>query len=400
MRYNPDTGMFDQSYAAAWQLGQLLALNSKQFSVGLYNWKRTNQLNTVQQAEQQALQSALSGTISQTSGDGEATQDNWVKKGVFDKLKSRGNQLFSQSSPQSSQSSATTKLTTSSLSSLKLSETMTDSGKITALDSTPPQLPDYLNTWLGKLVLLSGVPFNYLVPDERMLPVESIRFFQLDMNWINCLIDGANSIGRSTAADAAHDTASAIAIRNQATARARQIRANWLNQEVSTSTQTQPISGFLLRSAVVSDYPGLVINAFAAENSGTPLTMLRLEKLSPNVLIGLFEGVIQQVIIHPAPEGLHFGVNYPDSDIQSFTKSLRYIQASGSNQPGEEINGVLFNVPFRTGSYQAIQVDNLANSLQTNLISNQGTTSGAAYTAAEFALEMIEGVQEVAFVNQ
>ena len=39
--YNPDTGLFDVSYSAAWQLGQLLALQSKSFSVALYQWKKT-----------------------------------------------------------------------------------------------------------------------------------------------------------------------------------------------------------------------------------------------------------------------------------------------------------------------------------------------------------------------
>lgn len=39
-RYDPQTGMFDVSLAAAWQLGQLLALSDKAFSTTLYAWKR------------------------------------------------------------------------------------------------------------------------------------------------------------------------------------------------------------------------------------------------------------------------------------------------------------------------------------------------------------------------
>jgi hypothetical protein len=42
LRYDPTTGMFDVSYAAAWQLGRLLALRDKSFSLALFAWKRMN----------------------------------------------------------------------------------------------------------------------------------------------------------------------------------------------------------------------------------------------------------------------------------------------------------------------------------------------------------------------
>jgi hypothetical protein len=40
--YDDTYGMFDVSYAAAWELGRLLALQSKTVSIGLYRWKRTH----------------------------------------------------------------------------------------------------------------------------------------------------------------------------------------------------------------------------------------------------------------------------------------------------------------------------------------------------------------------
>src|SRR5262249_20859658 len=48
---NPDTGMLDVSYAVAWQLGRLLALQNKQFSVALYNWRRNNLRDVVSTME-------------------------------------------------------------------------------------------------------------------------------------------------------------------------------------------------------------------------------------------------------------------------------------------------------------------------------------------------------------
>ena len=43
--------MFDESYAAAWELGRLMALRSKPFSVALCNWKRQH-AQLVRQNEQ------------------------------------------------------------------------------------------------------------------------------------------------------------------------------------------------------------------------------------------------------------------------------------------------------------------------------------------------------------
>jgi len=42
--YNSKYGLFDVSYASAWQIGRLLALQDKNFSINLYNWKRRQNL--------------------------------------------------------------------------------------------------------------------------------------------------------------------------------------------------------------------------------------------------------------------------------------------------------------------------------------------------------------------
>jgi hypothetical protein len=51
--YFGDVGMFDVTYAAAWELGRTLTLRSKQISLALFNWKRTHALQA-RQAEEQA----------------------------------------------------------------------------------------------------------------------------------------------------------------------------------------------------------------------------------------------------------------------------------------------------------------------------------------------------------
>ena len=57
--YNPDTGMLDVSYAAAWQLGQLLALQNGNFAETLYNWKWSNTREAIAKFENEALTKSL-----------------------------------------------------------------------------------------------------------------------------------------------------------------------------------------------------------------------------------------------------------------------------------------------------------------------------------------------------
>src|SRR3954447_18760906 len=70
----------------------------------------------------------------------------------------------------------------------------TGDGAATVLDQAPP-FPDSAGRWLARLCLLGGLPFDHLVPDARMLPPESMRFFFVDQNWLDALVDGALSIG-------------------------------------------------------------------------------------------------------------------------------------------------------------------------------------------------------------
>jgi hypothetical protein len=56
LRYDPNNGLLDASYAAAWQLGQLLALADKDYATTLYNWKLGRQQAAVDALEQQVLE--------------------------------------------------------------------------------------------------------------------------------------------------------------------------------------------------------------------------------------------------------------------------------------------------------------------------------------------------------
>jgi hypothetical protein len=303
IRYSPATGMFDVSYASAWELGRLLALQSKTFSVGLYNWKR---------AHAQQLRQIEEGLLHDSPLDGGSGQE-------------------------------------------------------------PIKIPPDIAGWFKRLSLLEGVPFNYLVPDERLLPPESIRFFQLDWLWIECLLDGAFSIGRVTAADHRRDS---------------EVKSTAANPHAK-------VSGALMRSEVVSGWPGLLVDGFNEDkklNLKKKLNLLRMDRLSANILLCLFEGDVTSVDFHLRPETAHFGLDQqegPSSDFyEKLCKNLRDQQGDVSGLPSQKID----KIPWRQPLLGTIDVSTLAKTIKANINGN-----GSSFTSAQFAFQMIESSEKVSF---
>ncbi len=278
----------------------------------------------------------------------------------------------------------------------------------TTLQDVIPDFPDPLHNWMARLKLLYGVPFNYLVPDEGMLPPESIRFFYVDVNWVNAMLDGAYSIGRDlssaeNSADMNLDRATLAHIHPKINASAGAIRAKSLGQP-GTDSSLEVISGFLLRSKIIGEYPGLGVYAY--EKGQTPtdptpamMTILRLEKLGDqsDTLLCLLVGDAFRVDIHEAPEHLHYGIfDYTATNgtvtahkvLQSFTKTGDNVTFNGQIKPPTDISSC-----FRTVSPRTLKISDLATVIQ-------NANHLAAFDSAEMGFEMTEGVGLVSFNNQ
>lgn len=66
VQYDPGTGMMDVTYAAAWQIGRLLALQDKGFAEALTRWKRANTRRAFEAFERDVLERALGGALALT----------------------------------------------------------------------------------------------------------------------------------------------------------------------------------------------------------------------------------------------------------------------------------------------------------------------------------------------
>jgi hypothetical protein len=300
-------------------------------------------------------------------------------------------------------------MTLSSRSTLQtgIADTLGDPAAVqSALEQT--QLPPALSDWLGRLRLLKGVPFNYLVPDEGMLPPESIRFFYLDMNWVDALFDGAFSIGRNlttteNAATTNTDAAVVPAARANSGESLTKVRAQALGTP-APQVSLQVVSGFLLRSSVVSEYKGIGVNVYPVggtpeDNQITLLTILRFEPLGPtsDTLLCLVDGDAFRVDIHEAPEHLHYGIDKYDFDPQSnqvtatkiihtFTKSGPQVTLSGTASPLD------LSSSFRPDSPRVIKMSSLAKQIA-------GLNNVTDIDSAEMGFEMTEGVGMVSFLK-
>jgi hypothetical protein len=271
-----------------------------------------------------------------------------------------------------------------------------------------------LSDWLGRLKLLHGVPFNYLVPDVDMLPMESIKFFHCDTNWLSYLADGALSIGRSASSDQVHDEAFLPRLRLFSGKSMKAERGKMLghlsfhlNEKESRLLNAEPhktsetITRFLLRSGVVSDWEGLQVAAFEDADQKKPCQLLRMDHLSPNVLLCMYEGIVKSIRINEHPEVLHFGFEKETNLVKSFRYLAdKVVGGKVTNKAGTAINTslapkLIIDTYMRTTSNRVIRINQLAKDMKTTL--EKGVEYKDTFTSAEFALEMVKGAEAVNF---
>jgi len=283
-------------------------------------------------------------------------------------------------------------------------------------------VPQPIARWLGRLRTLAGIPFGYLVPDEAMLPPESIRFFRIDTAWTQALLDGAFSLGRDLTAQAdaaamALDRAVAPAVHAAARAAApRRVRPLAMAASAGPAPDPAPAdpgpapvdpgqlvvwTGFLMRSRVVTEYPGLGVNAFPDGADDTdPAAMLpivRLDRLGPDsdTLICIVDGDAASFEIHEPPEHLHFGVDSYAPPV--VTKEVRpfTLAADGTVALGRDSVSQAVGAAFRARSPRVMQVAEMARIIAGSATDNRLST----LDAAQMGFEMTEGVGNVRFTR-
>jgi hypothetical protein len=229
-------------------------------------------------------------------------------------------------------------------------------------------MPPYMDMFLAKLRLLIGVPFGNLVPDSRLLPIESIRFFYLDRSWTDRLVDGAIAVGKTGTREQAHHQAHSADVQSALDTSERTVRAAQTGgTPVTDSSPANVLTGFLLRSAAVAGWPSMDVRAFSTDLGPNPTTQqtaaatirtLRQDLLSPSVLFALFDGIPQLVWCEEPHHGVQFGVTLPGYTIPRHT-------SDGSIDQGPPVP-----VPVRAANNRVLAIQQLRDQLYTDQLTD------------------------------
>lgn len=291
-----------------------------------------------------------------------------------------------------------------------------------APDPGPRRVPRDLRVWLARLRLLEAVPFSHLVADSSLLPAESIRFFHLDRGWTDALVEGALSVGTVTTADRAALEQLYAIVRDEVDEAERLVRLpGWTPGSAVPAGPAGPVTGFILRSRMVSGWPALHVRAYGTDNLSlrppisdervggaddarlSKLALLRMERLAPAVLLVLIDGLPRVVHVEEPRAGVQYGVDeiaagggvqarVPLRDVNTGDR-LPAPPPTPSN-PSPERPSV--RVPFRRGAPGVVHLAALAD----RIAAVPATHVGSGVDAAEFGIQMLQFPWRAVFGDQ
>lgn len=390
MIYLAEQGLFDMSYAAAWNIGRNLALADAHFAQAINRYVHAvkSAVATIAQrlslphfADEQDPRKLLARDASrryfaELMGDGLGQQ--WTE--ALARVR-RGERPVA-----ASRSRMRVRPT------LHARELWTRPETAGAVSEHVVEQLDPVAAWLANLGLLYPVPFSHLVPDPRLLPVESIRFFYVDRDWLDALQAGACSIAIHTSADAAAFSALHSQL-TQAVAEktGQRFARRYANAAQEGGQGRIKMTGMLIRSELVSSWPTLVVTATRGRNNDN-VCLPRNDCPSKNVRLCLFDGIPDSVSLAEPYQGLLFGVE--DTGIAPRHVSGNVgAQIPNMHVPPDGGYSRFLQMYCRTAGGGVIQIEKLASDLG----EATGVKVGSGFGAGDFAIQMVRAPEQQSF---
>lgn len=440
VRYNDEIGLFDVSYAAAWELGRLLMLNSKGAAFDLYRWKQAN-AQRIKTAEQQIDHLPFNGPSPDLTLPSSVV--GWFQRTALLEGVPFHNLVIDEAL-----------LPEESIRFFEVDwhwiESMLDGafsiGRVTALDhhrerllaQSDAKLPERRMTgFLLRSAVVAGHPelqvdgYTKVLPPNRaeteMIFITTDENLGSNLTWAASYDQAAiNAVQRLFIAHGqslsdqftVDQRAWFITDDDQPTFEVTQAANNmldvqqynsrtnvWTNKgqigaEFESNLNDYRLSKPFLRAMAqigveLNDHMGIIGSRwllsdpneglFLIEHDQNGYTafheyrnpLLRYERLSKNVLIGIFEGKISVLDFHLQPEVLHHGFHIDGSG--------NLFKYKRDEEGLERTDGQTAAVTFRNRLAGTIDIETLAAALTENR------------EAGEYALQMIEGVPKIRF---
>ncbi len=318
-----ELGMLDLTYAAAWSLGRTLALADRAYTIALTRVRHQIMKPAVDQVREQMVcatgrmhytKTALAQSIRGLVDEAVAASRTTASAGRWTHAATAGPLDLSYRAAHQFLESAIER------SAYEVSSSLEPKPKDWTLEYAPPYdefneptSPDWMVVFrfVMDLYYLINVPSHHLLPDQSMLPPESLRFFFIDQHWIDALVDGALSLGNHGGTDpdappGEEEPSAGMADDPVRRAIKRSINRFFHEPLCAGRKPAIPRFGFYMRSAVVAQFPDLRVSVDPKTRTvdGAPM-LLRHDIIDKDTMVGFFS---EKPLTDAGLQGLRFEI--------------------------------------------------------------------------------------------
>jgi len=297
--YDEDTGIFDTSLAAAFEAGRFAALGDEAYLDALYSFRKEaeNKLDKLHVQDMWNLDNNPETELAELMGSLD------VKALVQQADESGPDVPVDCGTPEDTRAKSET----------FLQENGED------VYQTLDTYVKPLARWLAKLLLLYPVPVEDLIPHSSLLDEENVKFFYIDKNWQNALYDGATSIGLYSSRQSAYNQAVKSLLYKETENALYEYRASLYGMEPPQNRQGV-LSGFLVRAQMTSQWPTSSVSA--RDKDGKELPILRMEHITEDTLIVIFDGTAALIVVNEPEEGIALVLNQDNPQVYRENSSV------------------------------------------------------------------------------
>ncbi|WQF88012.1 hypothetical protein CDEST_13026 [Colletotrichum destructivum] len=425
---DPALSLMDITYSSAWQLGKALAMGDQAFCAALTRLRNLIYGSSMRSSKADVhsprglyrsridklgamgnLVKSLNG-INETLHQDEdaATAGDSNRWDYSNPTKSSSQDGSARSVDTSTPSPHNSTLIVAHAEAAAMAQAMATDGELDNEHKAPENVDfAHVYTWVLDKLHLANIPAHYLMPDPSFLPQETLRFFYVDENWTDALVDGALSLANHWASTPEKDFCR-TAIKNAIQKRLDEPDPSLGGWHVQT-----PHYGFIIRSELLVQFPDITVVVECSETrtkaGEAPKAPILVQKsLSADTMYCLFDCTppdLKRIILTVPPHQQRFTIGSYITE-KALTVSFKKVYtepdpAKRHDQDNKELikeisfgmdNGEIFDLKSRTMKVRPY-VDRVFKTLHQSLDANDFKDEGSSSTL--LALHLNESIPEL-----